>query len=209
MLHSSFGVKGHVSRRSCASSFGVEGHVPRTRGLAVTLRIFTLQSSAAFNRCIRKPSLLRAIEPVIESLSVAFYPPIKMRGIPCTGSSVGRARRCRCRRIPCTCTYLGRARRCSLRRIPCTCTSVGRARRWSCPRSPCTCSSLGRARRWSRHRSPCTCSCVCCDRRGRRRRSPCTEICVCRAGISCELLPTTEITVGTRDADAEHLPSSA
>jgi len=46
-------------------------------------------------------------------LSVAFYPPIKMRGIPCNGSSVGRARRCRCRRIPCTCTSVGRARRCN------------------------------------------------------------------------------------------------
>ena len=29
-------------------------------------------------------------------LSVAFYPPIKMRGIPCNVPSVGRARRCRC-----------------------------------------------------------------------------------------------------------------
>ena len=75
---------------------------------------------------------------------------------PCTGSSVGRARRWMCSRSPCTGSY------------------VGRALRWRCRRMTCTDSPVGRDRRWSRPRSPCTCSCVCCDRRWSRRRSPCT-----------------------------------
>jgi len=38
--------------------------------------------------------------------------------------------------------------------------------------------------------SPRTFPCVCCARRWRLRRSPCTDFCVCRAGICCEIVPS-------------------